>query len=358
MDNRVYLKEVKSLKKGGYDVVFINKDKEEIDEDGVILKRIEIKGGRFKRAFAAPLTMYKMAIREKADACHFHDPDIILAGVLLRIRGKKVIYDVHEDIPRQILSKPYLKPFVRKPSSFFFNLYEKLCAHSFNMNIAATPTIAGIFKKNHCKSFDLDNYPKLSEFQVEEPPEASAESEPRTRVAYVGYVTRLRGAVEMVEAAGKSKAQLDLIGPIEGEGLRDELKSMSGWSSVIEHGYQGRAGIAKIFAGCAAGLVTLHPIPNHIDAQATKMYEYMLAGLPVIASDFPLWRSILEEGQCGICVDPLNTDEIATAIDYILEHPEEAREMGERGKQLIINKYNWGVEEKKLLDFYRELIGE
>ncbi len=118
----------------------------------------------------------------------------------------------------------------------------------------------------------------------------------------------------------------------------------------------GTPGRPYVLAHSVAGLVTLHPIINYIDALPVKMFEYMVAGIPVIASNFPLWRGIIEGNQCGLCVDPLNPSEIAKAIDYILTHPAEAQRMGENGLRAVKEKYNWDIEEKKLLALYGQLL--
>ena len=104
-----------------------------------------------------------------------------------------------------------------------------------------------------------------------------------------------------------------------------------------------------------AGLVTLHPTINYIEALPVKMFEYMSAGVPVIASDFPLWRRVVIESECGLCVDPLDSQSISRAIDFLCENPEQARMMGSNGQLAIKNKYNWQIEERKLLDYYKAL---
>ena len=104
-----------------------------------------------------------------------------------------------------------------------------------------------------------------------------------------------------------------------------------------------------------AGVVLYHPELNHINAQPNKMFEYMAAGIPVIASDFPLWKEILEGARCGVCVDPLDPDQIADAIRWIVDHPEQAEQMGKNGRKAIIERYNWKREEDTLLGLYRGL---
>ena len=105
-----------------------------------------------------------------------------------------------------------------------------------------------------------------------------------------------------------------------------------------------------------AGLVTLHPVINYLDALPIKMFEYMAAGIPVIASDFPLWREIVVGNQCGLCVDPMDPAAIARAIDHLAQHPDEACQMGENGRRAVLEKFNWAVEEKKLIQLYEDLL--
>jgi len=105
------------------------------------------------------------------------------------------------------------------------------------------------------------------------------------------------------------------------------------------------------------GLVCLHPEPRFMVAWPVKLFEYMAAGLSVVASNFPLWKEIVEGNQCGITVDPLDPKEIAQAIEYLLTHPEEARQMGENGRRAVEEKYNWEMESKKLLGVYSKLLG-
>jgi glycosyltransferase involved in cell wall biosynthesis len=109
-------------------------------------------------------------------------------------------------------------------------------------------------------------------------------------------------------------------------------------------------------AQSVAGLVTLHPNGNYLNAQPVKLFEYMAAGIPVIASDFPLWRRIVEDAECGLLVDPLDPRAIAAAVDWLVDNPEAAQRMGESGRKAILKRYSWDVEKRRLFQFYDAIL--
>jgi hypothetical protein len=133
------------------------------------------------------------------------------------------------------------------------------------------------------------------------------------------------------------------------------MQKQHGWEKIRFLGWQSRNCIVSLLAEVRMGLVLFHPAPNHIDAQPNKLFEYMSAALPVIASDFPLWRRIIEGAGCGLLVDPLDPQAIANAIEYLLTHPSEAEAMGQRGREAVQKWYNWEPEAEKLVRFYDDL---
>jgi len=93
-----------------------------------------------------------------------------------------------------------------------------------------------------------------------------------------------------------------------------------------------------------------------MDALPVKMFEYMLAGIPVIASEFPILKEIVNKEHCGLCVNPLDSKAIGEAIEYLATHDDKAKAMGERGQQAVLEQYNWAIEEKKLFKVYEEVL--
>lgn len=116
-----------------------------------------------------------------------------------------------------------------------------------------------------------------------------------------------------------------------------------------------RKDVNKLYGSSRAGIVIYQPADNHIASQPIKMFEYMAAGLPVIASNFPLWKQIIEENECGVCVDPTNASDVKNACEKLLHDPQLGQKMGKNGRNAVISKYSWASEEQKLINLYREI---
>lgn len=354
-DTRIFLKECRSLAKAGYEISLIVADgKGDELRDGVRIFDVRASIGRLDRIRNATKRVFKKAVEVDALIYHFHDPELMTVGLGLKRLGKRVIFDSHEDVPQQLLNKPYLNKPTLWLLSKAFALFESHVCRRLNGVIAATPAIRDKFQSINPITADINNFPLLGELLTN----LSWDSK-RAEVCYVGGIAQIRGAQEVCRAMGllKSSAKLNLCGKFSNVQLEMAVKALPGWERVVPHGYVNREGVREILSRSMAGIVTFHPLPNHIDAQPNKMFEYMSAGIPVIASDFPLWREIIEGNQCGLLVDPLNPEAIAEAIDYLVTHPLEAQQMGANGRKAVEAKYNWDVEERKLWAFYERTLG-
>ncbi|MBB6012238.1 glycosyltransferase involved in cell wall biosynthesis [Aquamicrobium lusatiense] len=349
-DTRIFLKMCRSLATNGHDVTLIVADgKGEEQKEGVRILDVGKPGGRLDRMTRATSRVLKAALELDADLYHLHDPELLPVGLKLKRRGKRVIFDAHEDVPKQILSKAYLHPFVRKPISMAIAGFERFACSRLNHVVAATPVIRDKFLALDIRSTDINNFPMLGEL------DGAVRWEQKAReVCYVGGVFATRGIVEMVSSMEISRtgARLELGGLFIEKDTHEKVKAMPGWVQVDELGFLDRSRVRDVLSRSMAGLVTLHPTPAYLDSLPVKMFEYMSAGLPLIASDFPLWREIVEGNNCGICVDPLDPAAIAEAIDRLVENPDLARRMGENGQRAVHERYNWAIEEKKLLALY------
>ncbi|MDJ0696057.1 glycosyltransferase family 4 protein [Mastigocoleus sp. MO_188.B34] len=351
-DIRIYFKECYSLAKTGYNMHLIAPGAPDNLVEIIHLYSVpKVKSNLLKRMIKTIWDVYIKALEINADLYHFHDPELIPIGLILKAKGKKVIYDVHEDVPRQILSKEYIPRLSRRIVSKLTESIENFACKHFDAIVTATPYICDRFSKLGCNAVNINNYPILSELHI---PEINWEEKEKA-VCYVGGIWEQRGIYEMVKAIGQTNTKLLLAGNFSSTEQRNKVVSMSGWANVKELGYLDRKGVADTLAKSIAGLVVLHPIINYLDALPVKMFEYMSAGIPVIASNFPLWKEIIEGNKCGICVDPMNPKAIAKAIQWIVDNPNEAKRMGENGRKAVEEKYNWENEADKLRALYKEL---
>ena len=355
-DTRIFHKQVKTLLREGYDVTLIVQWPKDEVIDGVKILALPTPQNRLTRIFGLTGRAFYLAWQQGADLYHFHDPELLPTGMLLKILTRaKIIYDVHEDLPKQILNKHWIPKYLKQVASWCAEIAEMAGARFFDRIVAATPAIARRFPVS--KTVVVQNFPKLGELAAALP--VSYNDRPPV-AAYVGGISRERGIEEMVRAVGllpdKIEARLVLAGSFSPPELEKDIQQLRGWERVDYLGWQSREGVKKLLSGARVGLVLFHPAPNHLEAQPNKLFEYMSAGIPVVASDFPLWREIVEGVGCGLLVDPLNPEEIAKAILWLFQHQAEARAMGERGQKAINERYNWAIESKKLLQAYRELM--
>jgi glycosyltransferase involved in cell wall biosynthesis len=353
-DPRIFAKECRTLSAAGYDVHLVAPTGDDEVHDGVRVWSVPPPESdrRLARMTSTVMQVYRRARSIDADLYHFHDPELMPAALALAGAGKPVIYDVHEDLAAATLDKAWLRPRLRGPVARVIARLEPAAANQLAAVVAATPAIAERFS-GRANVVTVNNFPALSEFADASPPSAGKEP----AVCYVGAITAIRGIDTMLEAIAATDARLLLAGHFDPPSLAELVPASPRPSQVESFGEVERSRVAEIFDRAMAGVVLFKPAANHFRAQPTKLFEYMSAGLPVIASNFPLWCEIVERNKCGICVDPLSPAAVAEAIRWLIAHPDEAREMGENGREVVRTTYNWEPEGRKLIALYRSLLG-
>lgn len=355
-DARILHKMCCSFAQLGYEAHYIvpakNPMATEYIED-VMIHQVALPENRIKRMFWTARRVLSLAESLAGDIYHFHDPEFLLFANSFKKRvGKPVIYDAHEDLRLDILQKHWIPKPVRRALSLLAGQVEDMLASTLSGVVAATPTIAERFS-NHPNCIVVQNFPVLREFNLGDD---QARFRQKCLFAYVGGLEEERGILEIIKAIDfLGDATLKLAGTWGQEAFRNKCQSLAGWTKVQDVGFLNRANVCSLLHSAVAGLVVLRPTHTYLTSYPVKMFEYMAAGLPVIASDFPLWRSIIDESQCGILVDPLDPKSIAHAMRRIIDHPEESEAMGRRGREAILKKFNWKSEFSKLRDLYAAL---
>lgn len=358
-DIRIFFKECRTLAKAGYNVSLIAPGTKCEKKEGIRIVGISpSKGGRFFRMTVTVRRVFQAALKEDPHIYHFHDPELLGVGMLLKLfTGKKVIYDVHEDYCKQTLSKSYIPKILRKSIGFLIRIIEYLSSKIFEGIVTATDDILKNFS-HHKRAVSIKNFPILSDFSIFR--ENRDKNKEMFNLIYVGGLTEIRGINQIIKALefidSNRKFKLILCGRFYPTDYEKEVRGLKGFEKVEYLGWKDPHDIPELLIRADVGIICFLPEPNYIKALPIKLFEYMATSLPVIASNFPLWKEIVEGNKCGICVDPLDLEDIADTIKYFLKHPEERKKMGNNGRCAVLQKYNWEKESEKIINLYSELL--
>ena len=355
-DTRIYYKMCKSLNQLGEVYLLCADGNGNENKDNINIIDVGKINHRLLRAWFSVNKIYKRAFELNADIYHLHDPELIRIGLKLIKKGKKVIFDSHELVGDQILSKHYIPKFIRHIISRVYRFYEHNSLPKFSGLIAATPYIRDHLKKINDTTIDICNYPILNNEIIQNSNEVISLNDNHS-ICYVGGITKIRGIKELVQALEltRNKVVLHLAGNFTPSSFEHELKALSGWRHVNYLGFVNKDILMSKYSN-KLGIIPFLNLPNHTHAQPNKMFEYMSYKLPIACSNFNLWRNIVENNHCGKTFNPSDPDSIADTIDYIIDHSEESKKMGENGYQAVITKYNWNIEEQKLFSFYQKIL--
>lgn len=356
-DTRIFHKQCITLVKNGYDTVFVvADDKENEIKDGVEIISIGKPQNRLFRILISTMKIYFKALHLHPSLCHFHDPELIPVGIMLKLTTKtKVIYDVHENYQNTIRSSSWVRKPFKLPVSILYRLLEVVSNPFFDHNITVTDSIEKKF--NVTKTTQIRNYPLIIDENEVAHPEILEKSN-QINLVYIGDLSVKRGLFEMVNSLEltETNAVLNLYGrfipPSSIENIEQFIKS----GKVKYHGWLDRKDVNLVLSNSHIGLVLVHPEKNYLNSLPNKLFEYMSAGLPFICSNFDYWNQIVYENNCGLMVDPFDTQKIAQTIDFLSNKPDLRKEMGLNGKKAISEKFNWGTEAKKLISLYENLL--
>jgi len=355
-DPRILHKECATLADGGYEVVIVAPGPHRILPHRVRHHSIDRPRNRVERLLRTIPRVFRAALSEKAHVYHLHDPELLGVGLLLRLRGARVIFDVHEDIVLDIRTKPWIPPSFRNGVAAVAGAVLRTVERKFTAIVPATPSIARSYTNPN--TVVVRNYPRLEELGSEDG--GPSFTQRPLNAIYVGAITRVRGVEQMVDAIAQPSlpafARLVLAGTFEDRATRDSAASRQGWRRTRDVGYLHRDQLSGALAQARAGLLVLQPFDSFEDSLPTKLFEYMGAGLPVVASKFLRCREVIERYGCGIVGDPRDAAEIAEALKTLFLRPAQAQAMGVRGRRAVRENFEWNSEARNLIGLYERIV--
>jgi len=356
-DVRVFQKEAKTLAANRYRVLLLARAERSLIEEGVEVVPLPTFESRLLRFLNLP-RIFWVTLKLKSDVYHLHNPDTLPIALLLKMLGRRVIYDTHEDFSRAILGRKWMprliRPFIAKGVAFFELVVGRIVDQ-------AIVTQTDMQRRLGKKAILVDNAP-ISQGPLVDKAYTYARTladDDCFRLVYIGLIGTSRGLFTMVDALDiankRVPCRLWLIGPGDsGEIL--EARARPGWRAVD---YIGRLPQSQAFGYVIkshVGLITFPDVGDNASINPNKLYEYQLFGIPFIASNFEKWRRSVR-AVSGLYVNPGNPRDVADKIVWLAEHADERKNMGARGKEFVLASYNWETESKKLLAVYQEIAG-
>lgn len=359
-DQRILWRECCSLQEHGYDVTLVVNDDQDNEtlESGVrILSTGFVPKGRRQRMTEGVQRVYELGIAQNADIYHLHDAELLTIALKLKKRGMKVIFDSHEIYGELLKEKKWLPSGLCDVISNLYSLYETYVCKRIDGVICIGKYDEKEWFCNRSKRYiDVCNYPKLSEYiNVTIPPYLE-----RSGACYSGLICKERGLLTILEAINKSKTHLILAGNFDSKEFQEEFNEKDENHVSQYLGVLNRKEIFELYARCAIGICVLQDTgqTRKINNFNTKVYEYMAMEMPVILSDWPYKREMVEKYHFGLVANPNDAYDIAAKIIWLLEHSKEAEMMGKNGKKLLEEKFTWKQSERNLLKIYEEVIEE
>jgi len=357
-DARVFQRQCLSLKRAGYDVSILTND----GEPDEILEGIPVRScrlhwpQRWKVLLAAKRQFMPEVLQLNADVYQLHSPELLPLVPLLKRLGKAVVYDAHEDLPRHLLEKEWVPAAFRRPLAFVAERYLRRTLRRVDDVISPHSHVVSHLQRTVGKGTLVANFP------IVHPLPTGSETEFASRppaICYTGTVYAYSNQEATLDAiADFPEVRYRVAGYIDA-GHREALERRPGAKQAEYLGRIGRAELRALYRSCVAGLAIYdykHNLGWKLGSYGTnKVFEYMEAGLPLICTDYTLWRDIVDRYDCGVCVQPGSVEEIRAAIRYVLTDRARAFKMGQNGRRAVLEEFNWTSEERKYLGVFERL---
>lgn len=344
-DIRIFHKECAALSQSGLEVHLSAIARADETQNGVHIHALPEAESRLRRAVMGNFRIWTILLRVRPDLLHVHDPELIPLALLWgAVNRRPTVYDAHEDLSTSIMAKTYLPMSTRRAVTAFARVLEWSAGRWLSMIVAATPAIARGYPTG--KVVTVENFPWLSSFEDIAPVTAAKQR----NIIYVGGLNRERGAFEMISAIEASTLEppltLTIAGVVSSEvdqALRDKPLPTVTYLGNVPVGE-----VPGLISDSIAGLALLHPLANYLESQPTKLFEYMAAGRPFVASNFAYWKKLFGPFECGFFVDPSDPDAIREAIEVLASDLAMASAMGQRGRSALERNFTFETQAIKL----------
>lgn len=358
-DTRVFYNECVSIAEGGYEVYLVVNDDlpNEVRQGVHIISTGFVGKNRYERMYQGAMKIYRKALEVDADLYHLHEPELLLIAKKLKKREKKVIFDSHEDTEKQIAEKEWIPKPIRKTVSFLYKNYAKSIMNKLDALITVTPSIVEKLRRYNSNTVMITNYPRID--KLSDATDDFISMGKKRYICFAGGIFQAWMHDVILDAIMQIDDIRYVLAGYGEEKYLEYLRSLAGWEKVDYLGMIPHEQVGKILQHAIAGIAINTDIEVRGEGTlgVTKIFEYMAAGIPVICANYRLWKEMVEDNGCGICVNAKSVEEVAKAISYLIDHPEEAAEMGRNGRKAVLEKYNWNIEEKKLMLLYHRLLG-
>lgn len=353
-DVRIFHKECKSLANNGFDVtLLVNDNLPNESIDGVKIVSTQLKpSNRFERMVKSKKKIKTLMLESDADIYHFHDPELLPEASWIKNKGKKVIFDFHEDVSQQILFKTWIPASFRRIVSSIYKSYEQKKAKSFDALITVTPKFVERLQKVNSNTVMVTNYPILKGESKNE------HIQKKKAICFAGGISpqwNHENIIKAIESIEDIEYILAGSGPKE---YLEKLKGLEGWRKVRYLGRIPHEEVKTIYAESMVGMTLLShetQVGDEGTLGNTKIFEFMEAGLPVICSNNKLWKEIVEKYECGLSINPCIIEEVTKTISKIVRDLDCANKMGQNGSSAVRKEYNWESQENILVEIYKKM---
>lgn len=354
-DTRIFYRECVSLKNSGFEVVLLVSDGKgnEINE-GIEIRDIGVKSSRILNFLTSRRKIMDVVHELQPVLVHFHDPELMFVGNRISKIGIPVIFDIHENVSAQILNKPYIAKLLRQPISKIYEILESYFIKELHL-VLAENSYYKVYKNKGKSSTVVLNMPEQIHFE-----KYINTSRNSSEIFYIGGVSDDRGLSTTIDALKILKDRglgffMHYIGPISDKQM-SEIDTGGISENINFYGRMDSKLGFEISKQCSVGLSVLKPIKNYVESYSTKIFEYMAVGLPVITSNFKLYREVVEKHECGYCIDPNSKEELADKIEMLIKDSDLVNKMGKNGIDAVSRIFNWKTEEHELLKLYKKLL--